>query len=572
MCTQQIELKPGNNYSAGIKVKTLNVSGDDYGASFCVEWMDKNGKWIGGAYPTGIKGTHDWTEISAVVSVPDNAEKFIFCCYVRKGMTGTAWFDDAYIRPYKKNKMNVVMLKPVYRGLLLSDGDQKIALSVNLNDSVSKGVLLSSAILDSSGKVIHSVKTLLNGNRNNYEISLDASDIENGNYTANVKLMTENGELLDSWNKSIRKISSESLPKVYFDDQKRLTADNKKVFPLGMYWGSINETDLKKYSESTFNLILPYSRPTADQMHLADEYHMKVIYSVKDYYAGTQFAPSEIKTSEDELPLLKQTIEEFKDSHALLAWYNNDEFRPEYMESLDKHYKMIESEDPDHPVLSIIIDPNQSGLYMNSTDIIGSDPYVIPNRKINLVGEAVQTIEKKTYSSQPVWMVIQAHNMGNYTEFIPNPQDYRSPTYEEMRCMSWQAICEGADGLLYYSFFDLKRNKDVPFETQWTNLKRIASEIYSYSEVLLSEEKSDSIIVKESGDSSRLDWTTRKYNNKLYIFVVNTDSSISDAEFILPAKYKSVKVSGNSADKLSLENSGFKDSLGGLELKIYKAE
>ena len=195
LCTQQIELKPGNNYSAGIKVKTLNIAGDDYGASFCVEWMDKNGKWLGGAYPTGIKGTHDWTEISAVVSVPDNAEKFVFCCYVRKGMTGTAWFDDAYIRPYKKNKMNVVMLKPVYRGLLLSEGDQKIALSVNLDDSVSKGVLLSSAILDSSGKVIHSVKTLLNGNRNNYEISLDASDIENGNYTANVKLMTENGEL-----------------------------------------------------------------------------------------------------------------------------------------------------------------------------------------------------------------------------------------------------------------------------------------------------------------------------------------------------------------------------------------
>ncbi len=571
LCSQQIDAKPGRNYSAGIKVKTSDVAGGDFGASFCVEWFDAGGKWIGGAYPKGVKGTNGWTDINAVVSVPDNAAKVVFYCYVRKGMTGTAWFDDAYIRPYTSRPVNVVMLQPVYRGLLFS-GSEKIVLSVSLDNAVSGGIL-SAAILDSSGRELVDDKEMIKAGSSNYRLSLDASGIKNGTYAASVMLKSQSGDLLDSWNKTIRKISSADIPEVYFDNQKRLVVHNKKVFPLGMYWGSVNEADLKIYSDSKFNFILPYSSPTPDQMNLAEKYNVKVIYSVKDFYAGSQFVPSQIKSPKDELVLLDQTINRFKDNPPLLAWYNNDEILPEHLERLEEHYNVLASEDPNHPVLSIIDKPLQAGLYLKSTDIIGGDPYVVPNQEMDMVGKTTKTIFEKTAYSQPVWMVIQAHNIGNYREFIPNPQDYRSPDYNEMRCMSWQAVCEGADGLIYYSFFDLKRNADVPFEIQWSNLKKIVSEIDSFSDVLLSEEKADSVMASGiTGSVSWLDWTTREFNNKLYIFAVNNGKNAGEVKFVLPSKYKSVKESTGTASRLSLENSVFKDSFGKMEVKIYIAE
>ena len=575
LCTQSVDLKPGMNYTAGIKVKTSDITGEDYGASFCVEWFDENGYWIGGAYPKGIKGTNDWLEINAVVSVPDNAQKVHYCCYVRKGMTGTAWFDDAYIYPYLNNKIRVVMLQPVYRGLLFADGEQKIVLSVNLDNinMNTSGFFLSTAVLDSSGEELVKDSTLITGCRKNYEINLDAVGIKEGYYTATMSLNNKERTTLDFWNKPIRKISKENKPDVYFDDNKKLIVNNKKVFPLGMYWGALREDDLIKYSESKFNFILPYSQPTEEQMKLAEKYNIKVIYSVKDYYAGSQFVPSEIKSLSDEPVLLNQTVRRFKNNPALLAWYNNDEYPPEFIERLNEHYNVITAEDPNHPVLSIIIKPSQTDLYMNSTDIIGSDPYVIPNLKIYMVGEAVETIAKKTNDSQPVWMVIQAHNIGNYKEFIPNPQDYRSPTFDEIRCMSWQAICKGAGGLIYYSYFDLKRNTDIPFETQWSNLKNIVSEIYSFSDVLLSEENYDNVQVSNSsGDISWLDWTTKNYSNKLYIFAVNNGKGEGEISFLLPSKYKTLQQVNGIIKKFSLKDSQFTDSFGNLEVKIYKAE
>ena len=167
-------------------------------------------------------------------------------------------------------------------------------------------------------------------------------------------------------------------------------------------------------------------------------------------------------------------------------------------------------------------------------------------------------------------MVIQAHNIGDYKEFIPNPQDYRTPTYDEMRSMSWQAICAGAGGLLYYSFFDLKRNPDVPFEKQWTNLKKIAAEIHSYSDILLSDEQSDSIIIStDNGDNSWLNWITRRYNNDLYIFIIDNGKSEGKITVRLYGNYRAVNSMNGYQEHPLLNNSQFTDIIGKLELKIY---
>ncbi len=574
ICTQMLKINPGRIYSAGVKIKTSDISGSDYGASFCIEWLDENGKWFGGAYPKGIKGTNGWIEINSVISIPDSAKKVLFCCYVRKGMTGTAWFDDAYIRPYMYNKLRVTMLKPVYRGMLINGQDQKIVLSVNTENIAEKNdsSFISTTLADSLGKELIKEVTKLTVSKSNYIISLNPQNTPEGSYTLSMALFKKDNASIVTWRTKIKVITKENQPEVYFDNYKRLIINDKPTFPLGMYWSYINEDDLKIYTDSKFNFILPYNPPKDDQMKLAQKYGMKVIYSVKDYYSGTQFVPAEIKSPADEMPLLKKTIDQYKDNPALLAWYNNDELTAEFMDRLNEHYNTISNSDPQHPVLSIIVDPSQAALYLNSTDVIGSDPYVVPNLPLFNVGKATQTINQNLQDSRPVWMVIQAHNIGNYKEFVPNPQDYRTPTYDEMRSMSWQAICEGANGLIYYSYFDLKRNPDVPFAIQWSNLKKIVSEIDGVSDVLLSDEKTDTIqVVGADGDPSWFNWTVRKYKNRMYIFVVNNGSKTGGIKIKIPKNFKSVNLINGTLKNIFIKDSEFNDTLQVFDVKIYMA-
>ncbi len=575
LCTQSLNIQPGMNYSAGVKIKTFNITGGDYGASFCIEWADEKGHWLGGAYPEGIKGTNNWTDVNSVVFIPPGARDISFCCYSRKGTTGTAWFDDAFVKPYKTGKMEVMLLHPLYRGLLFEGEYPGIVLSANLKNIGlnAQGFSVSSVLYDSTGKEFVKDKTTVTAAKTDYIIKLNPSGIHTGSYTLKVTLTDKNNSVIDSWSTSIREINRENAPAVYFDDNRTLIVNKKKVFPLGMYWGSITEPDLKIYAQSKFNFILPYDRPTADQMKLAEKYNMKVVYSVKDYYADSKYAPPQIKSSADETVVLKNTLQQFKDAPSLLAWYINDEFPPEYVDRLNAHYNLIAAEDPNHPVLSIIINPSQTDFYLNSTDVIGSDPYVVPNLPLFKVGEAAKTVAQLTEYSRPVWMVIQSHNTGNYREFIPNTQDYRTPTYNEMRSMSWQAITEGAEGLIYYSYFDLKRNPDVPFDIQWSNLKKITAEIDSFSDVLLSPDKPDTIQVRPIGENNTwFNWTTRNYGSRLYIFVVNNGQSEGRLEFSVPGKYKTVTRLNENPGVLALNNSKFIDTLGNEDVKIYKAE
>jgi hypothetical protein len=490
-------------------------------------------------------------------------------------MTGTAWFDDAFIIPILNDKINILMLRPVYRGLLFNDGNQQIILSAELNPAAinKDDSYISTVIYNSSGNKLITDSIDITGGKEYHTISINAANLQEGNYLLNASLIDKNGASVYSWSSKIKKIERANQPAVCFDDHKRLLVNGKKVFPLGMYWGSIDEADLNIYAESKFNFLLAYSRPTGEQMNMAEKSNMKVVYSVKDYYAGSPYAPAEIKSSGDETILLKKTLEEFKDSPSLLAWYINDEYSPDYINRLNEHYTLITDEDPNHPVLSIILHPFQTNLYLHSTDVIGNDPYVVPNSPLYKVGEATKTVVNQTNDSRPVWMVIQAHNIGNYKEFIPNPQDYRTPTYDEMRSMSWQAICNGADGLIYYSYFDLKRNPDVPFEIQWSNLKRIVTEIDTFSNALLSDNKADSIRINSGdGDNTWFNWTTRNFNNRLYIFVVANGKNEGKIEFNIPGKYKSIRRINENPQELKLINSKFSDTIKNMDVRIYSAD
>ena len=82
---------------------------------------------------------------------------------------------------------------------------------------------------------------------------------------------------------------------------------------------------------------------------------------------------------------------------------------------------------------------------------------------------------------KPVWGVIQAFGHAD------PKHDWVLPTPEEIRCMAYVAVVEGAQGLLFYSH----GRKGDPFYIRdhaehWAFVQRLGAELQTLSPVLLS--------------------------------------------------------------------------------------
>jgi hypothetical protein len=82
---------------------------------------------------------------------------------------------------------------------------------------------------------------------------------------------------------------------------------------------------------------MPYGSPNRQQMDLAHKHGLKVIYSIKDWYAGSEGCPPSIRTVADEEPQVRSRVREFCNHPALLAWYLNDELSQEFLAQLEAH-------------------------------------------------------------------------------------------------------------------------------------------------------------------------------------------------------------------------------------------
>jgi hypothetical protein len=235
----------------------------------------------------------------------------------------------------------------------------------------------------------------------------------------------------------------------------------------------------------------------------------------------------------------------------------------------------VAQEDPNHPTWVVLYQYREVGAYLNTFDVIGTDPYPIGRSPASMAAEWTAETFRQVEGARPMWQVPQLHNWANYERGEAKRAEHHTPTFDEVRSMAWQCIAEGATGLVFYSWYDIKRNPDVPFDEQWQGLKRIAAEIDSMAPVLLSIEPVPQVSVTcdpaPSGRPNWLNWTARSHNGKLYVIAANNGDGEGTATFKLPAPPRSVRVVGENR---SIEPQGttFRDQLKKLAVAIYEVE
>ncbi|HQE83164.1 MAG TPA: hypothetical protein PLM14_09195 [Candidatus Hydrogenedentes bacterium] len=542
LCSQALQLEAGLRYEFSAWVKTENIEGNDSGATLCIEYWDKDGKYLGGEYPSGVKGTSDWTLVHGITQrIPEAAAgPCPLACYVRQGMTGTAWWDDLTVSRFIEDPLSAVLKAPNYRNEITRRGPRDVVLFVELNlrDYALKleDVSLRCAVYPENGAEPAFTEQLDAIDAASFEIALRSRKFEKGNNRLEIALLEKSsGKTFATETINVRRAGERVTRKVDIDNHNRLIVEGKPFFPLGMYWSGIDQEQLDLYADSAFNCLMPYGMPSKEEMDMAEAKGLKVLYSVKDIYHGTGYCPDIIKSRDDEEPFIRERVEAFKEHPALLAWYINDELPLSMLDRLSERRGLMERLDPDHPTWVVLYQVDDVRQYLPTFHAIGTDPYPIPKRPVALAGEFTRKTVDAVCGARPVWMVPQVFNWANYHDTPEEKAEHRAPTREEMRSMAWQCIAEGANGLVFYSWFDLRRDPATPFEEQWAKVKQVAAGIAAMTPALLSTEEPPVIEVDEE---DWLNWTVKQYEGSVYLIAVNNEPEKHVATFRLPKKTK----------------------------------
>jgi hypothetical protein len=182
--------------------------------------------------------------------------------------------------------------------------------------------------------------------------------------------------------------------------------------------------------------------------------------------------------------LLTKVVDAFKGHPGLGAYKGIDE--PQHSDipaaGLIRAHTKLRALDPDHPIVIIqapvgtVADLTP---YRRAFDITGADIYPVayppgeqtggPNKDISVVGDVAKTMVAAA-GAKPIWMTLQIAWSGTATSKTRPTVVPRFPSLPEERFMAYQAIVNGARGLVFFGghFTQITRPRDARVGWNWT--------------------------------------------------------------------------------------------------------
>ena len=205
-----------------------------------------------------------------------------------------------------------------------------------------------------------------------------------------------------------------------------------------------------------------------------------------------------------------EPIEVAKNHPATFGWYGADEPYGD-LGRLVESYNTLKMLDADLPVVVMINNYSRLQEAAMGADILGVDPYPIPNISLRMVYDATQAAVKAVGGCKPVWTTIPQYGEKN-------------PSLNELRCMAWLAITGGANGLGVFEWDHRVPNKPGGWYTkdsltQVSNLSTVIGELKSLEFILLSETVPIQPI--QSKINPAIHVLLKEADGKLYLIVAN---------------------------------------------------
>lgn len=530
-----VNLRAGSRYLVEAWVKTALVPdvGENHKAAVCAEWYDDK-KWLGGAYSSGIGGTNGWMKVSTLTeAMPTNAVRFNVSPLVGRGRLGTVWFDDVSVREVHEPPVAQVTTD-VYRNTAW-EGDVEFA-AVLVSREFSDGLDGARAVFRFNGADGHPFEVAARLDGECAVASVAVERLAMGRQTVHFEIAA--GKTTAHKDCAFTRTAGVPNWKVRFDRHRRTIVDGKPFFPLGMYFSSVGTNDVELFSKSPFNCLMAYNSPTKAQLDLCAEKGLKVIYSVKDCFAGHS---ARYRDESDETAWIRARAAFVTNHPATLAWYTNDELGPEWWPRLTARRDFLEALDPDHPCWSVIWQYTQMRRYMPTFDVIGTDPYPSAGKDLERPIKWMRAGEAGMRGKRPVWQVPLASDLAAYQRDRAKAREMPEHTKDEYRNMIWQALAGGANGLVLYSWFDIRRmDWKRPWAQAFADVCELAQEVKDQTDVFLSTEAPVRWSVP-AGTPETLAFRTWRLKGATYLLALNAGKTRTTVAVALGERYASLE-------------------------------
>ena len=539
-------------------------------AKIAIEWTG-GGKWLGGSYSVDLLEEEDdgtgWKKMGGTAMIPLEAEETTLLCYVTRGGKGTVFFDDCQVKE--------AAVTPFYG--ITSDHYRHIT------DGKDRGGVLTIRVGVAAARVVASPKEAAfdmvitpAGGQNEpaesaaalrtiaptaigedyIDYAVPTADLPPGKYTASVTASVPRksgeGTFESAISLDFTRVEEYAPRRAYIDQYRRLIVDGEPFFPLGCYFGDVKPEELEVYADSPFNCLMPYSSISREALDRCQDKNIKVIYSVKDNYRTLA-----VKTDEEGDRRTRQTVERLKDHPAIIAWYINDELPQTMLPQLTARRDQMETLDPGRPTWVVLYQIDEIRDYIPTFDVIGSDPYPIPYRPASSAGDAAVKTYRGALGLHALWQVPQIFDWACYKNSDEEKKAHRPPTLEEMRGMFWMQIAGGANGLIAYSWFDLRRMDKTtaeggaayvrePFDQRWAEVKAVAAEVARYIPVHLAVDPAIEAKVTDKQATKETMVRLWGHEGKTWMLIVNRLDRPQTVGFEAPrAESAEVQLGGN---------------------------
>jgi hypothetical protein len=389
------------------------------------------------------------------------------------------------------------------------------------------------------------------------------------------------------------------------DDNQNIRAKNQFLFidyqpffPIGLYSFPNKRNDdaiWKEASDAGFNFVLA-NEP--------GRFGMKVSRPIpNDTFNGKTVSMMEVHRGKQVQNKLLDFLNEHETDTTMICWHAKDEpsWHGPSAEVVTNGYDFI-SNNSEKPVWlnmgpSFLSRENYAinTAYLESCDIISEDIYPVPHGKhkkgqgtnihMELVGEhaagIIEIASINKVQQKPLWMVLQAFGWSSLNDYFDNPDDYLPPTMAELRFMVYNAIVNGATGIIFWGleFESLETEQGTAI---WEACKNVATELQELNPVLtsLTHFNNDFLLVENvqaDSEASPVQHLIKVVGGDVYVLVVNTSAKPQNNVRFTPFPAIGGTLTNvtecTTNKELSVSNERYwQDTIEGFGVRVYKTD
>ncbi|MDE2311708.1 MAG: hypothetical protein KGJ93_01270 [Patescibacteria group bacterium] len=594
---QNIAVHKGGSYYIGgwIKLDSMAATSGS-GVRICLS--SPYGSNLGGGCTSLLKGTSDWqyVELKDIAFSGDTTATFSFSAYGNSD--GTAWFDDGIVQEQYKPPVDVFMLYPNYRGYLFDDQSQFLKFDVQVNPPVGTALFdwsVKAVVTDESSHV-----QILSQNFSSsadFTATLNPAGMVNGHtYLVRFELLNSSGNSVYEFPPyRVVKVAGSaraSMP-ISANENNQILFNGTSKFLIGAYDSGLGYTTSESSWENTLfsatgsrrlgdvpiNFYLNYwygSTPANAIQALVNVLKNHGIrYIQTDNCSGSsgQFGGFPSDTDNSYLSGLAGISD-------LGGWYVADECTPDLAAGSLDRVRRLNTYKPDGVNLVVENAPASLFYWRDIADLMAMDPYPMYGTEpaggypFSMVADWTRAAKSATQDVRPVVAVLQ------YFKFTSTS---RWPIQSEIRNMSYMAIANGANGVMYWSLgagalayiCDGSDAYHSPSgSTSWCQakvdemsyLKAVVQELDSLQPALSSLDRNDLLA---SNSNSNITTRVKYANGKGYLIASNYANSTTTSTFTWNSVPTLVNVY-NESRSLTLTGASFTDAFGPNQAHVYE--